>query len=449
MNPNRLSTAPLLDMDIPSGLPPALTPTRCEPPPPPAATKTYTWREWGEWLVKDVPKDIKRKVTGAYRIFKNKVLSLYGKQSTVKSTLVSSAIKNKTAKWMIPGDGFKDPWVFLNNARPEVEKIVNDVKGAKKVYLVLTCELVKEDSKTKQKTYTTFHGRKPMDHVEDDPTKSYRVQYQKHKPSGFSYTIKCMDESVYKTKFVTYTTQNKDDDIGKMFVDSLEENLKLVYEILKKVTPISMTEKDEKNYNESDNCYACNIQFGTVRINEWNESQMEHSGIELLKRKGVFPYEFMTDYDKLQYDRLPSKKEFYSKLNNTDISDEDYEHGQKVWKTFDCKTMRDYHDLYLKTDVQLLTDIMCKFRKTCMENYGLDPLHYYTAPGLAWDAALKITGIELELIHDPTMYLMIEKGIRGLKKIVSKVVMTSSLNSLENDYVIDDVIIKFFGKEMR
>ncbi|CAB3982832.1 Hypothetical predicted protein [Paramuricea clavata] len=301
----------------------------------------------------------------------------------------------------------------------------------------------------------------PMDHVEGDPKTSFTIQYQKHRPSGFSYTIKCMDENVYKTKFVTYTAQNKDEDIGKVFVDSLEEDLKLVYEILKKVTPISMTEEDEKNYTESNNCYACNIQFGTDRINEWNdlykftlasldslantlgeddfrtlESQMKHSGIELLKRKGVFPYEFMTGYDKLQYDKLPSKKEFYSRLNNTDISNEDYEHAQKVWKTFDCKTMRDYHDLYLKTDVLLLTDVMCRFRKICTENYGLDPLHHYTAPGLAWDAALKITKIELELIHDPNMYLMIEKGIR-------EAVMTSSLNPLENDHVIDDVIIEF------
>ncbi|CAB4034221.1 Hypothetical predicted protein [Paramuricea clavata] len=110
----------------------------------------------------------------------------------------------------------------------------------------------------------------PMDYTEGNSTKSYTVQYQKHKPSGFSYTVKCMDESVYETKFVTYTAQNKHEDIGRMFVDSLEENLKPVYEILKKVTPINMTEEDEKNYTESDNCYACNIQFGTVRINEGN-----------------------------------------------------------------------------------------------------------------------------------------------------------------------------------
>ena len=103
----------------------------------------------------------------------------------------------------------------------------------------------------------------------------------------------------------------------------------------------------------------------------------------------------MTGFDKLQSDRLPEKKEFHSKLNNTDISDEDYAHAQNVWKTFGCKTMRDYHDLYLKTDVLLLTDIMENFRKLCMKNYGLEPMCYYTAPGLAWDAALKITNVNL------------------------------------------------------
>ena len=84
----------------------------------------------------------------------------------------------------------------------------------------------------------------------------------------------------------------------------------------------------------------------------------------------------MTGFDKLQYDRLPAKSEFHIKLNGSDISDEDYEHAQKVWKTFGCETMRDYHDLYLKTDVLLCLYIMS------IQHYGLDPLHYYTAPGL-------------------------------------------------------------------
>ena len=135
--------------------------------------------------------------------------------------------------------------------------------------------------------------------------------------------------------------------------------------------------------------------------------------LDLLKKKGVFPYEYMTDFSKLNATSLPLKDAFYSQLNKSGISDENYEHAQKVWETFGCETMRDYHDLYLKTDVLLLADIMTEFRRVCKEVYGLDALHYYTTPGLAWDAMLKLTKVEIDLISDPDMYLMIESGIRG------------------------------------
>ena len=142
---------------------------------------------------------------------------------------------------------------------------------------------------------------------------------------------------------------------------------------------------------------------------------------ELLKKKGVFPYEFMSDYSKLATTQLPSKTCFYSKLNDEHISDDQYEHAQKVWNEFECKTMRNYHDLYLKTDVLLLVDVMENYRDVCLKNYGLDPpLWCYTAPGLAWDAALKISGLKLELLTDPNMYLMVESGIRGGISTITK-----------------------------
>jgi len=100
-------------------------------------------------------------------------------------------------------------------------------------------------------------------------------------------------------------------------------------------------------------------------------------------------------------------------LNNTDISDEDYEHAQTVWKEFGCKTIRDYHDLYNVSGVLLLADIFESFRDVCMDNYKLDRAWYFTSPGLAWDAALKLTGVELELLTDYDMLLMIKDGIRG------------------------------------
>ncbi|CAB3978759.1 Hypothetical predicted protein [Paramuricea clavata] len=113
----------------------------------------------------------------------------------------------------------------------------------------------------------------------------------------------------------------------------------------------------------------------------------------------------MDGFDNLGKASLPPKTKFFSKLNNEDISDVDYKRAQTVWNTFNMQTMRDYHDLYLKTDVLLLADVMENFRKVCKTNYGLDPMWYYTAPGLAWDAALKLTEVELELTSDPDMYL--------------------------------------------
>ena len=130
-------------------------------------------------------------------------------------------------------------------------------------------------------------------------------------------------------------------------------------------------------------------------------------------RKGVYPYDYMYCFEKLNDTKLPAKKEFYSKLYNEDISDKDYKHAKKVWKEFDMKTMGDYHDLYLETDVLLLTDIFENFRDNCMKNYHLDPAWYFTAPGLAYDAALKMTKVNLELLSDPDMLLLFEQGIRG------------------------------------
>ena len=136
--------------------------------------------------------------------------------------------------------------------------------------------------------------------------------------------------------------------------------------------------------------------------------------IELLTRKGVYLHDYVSSIEtRLTETQLPSKSEFYSKLNDEDITDADYQHALNVWNTFNCKTIRDYHDLYLKSDVLLLADVFENFRKTCLRHYNLDPAHYYTSPGLAWDACLKETGQELQLLHDYDQLMMIERGISG------------------------------------
>ena len=127
----------------------------------------------------------------------------------------------------------------------------------------------------------------------------------------------------------------------------------------------------------------------------------------------------MDSLERLMENKLPPKKSFYSRLTGEGISTEDYQHGLKVWKEFEIKTMKDYLELYNKTGVLLLADVFENFRNICLENYKLDPAHYFTTPGLSWDAALKVIGINLELLSDIDMLLMVEKGIRGGVSMIS------------------------------
>ena len=141
---------------------------------------------------------------------------------------------------------------------------------------------------------------------------------------------------------------------------------------------------------------------------EYSENQYK-----LLIRKGIYSYEDMTSWDKFKEMKLPPREAFCSKLNIAGVREEDYEHARRVWKEFGLEDLGEYHDLYLKTDVILLANVFEEFRKFCLKNYGLDPAHFYTAPGLAWKACLKKTRIRLELLLDPDMLLMFERGIRG------------------------------------
>ena len=139
----------------------------------------------------------------------------------------------------------------------------------------------------------------------------------------------------------------------------------------------------------------------------------DENQLRLLTKKGVFPYDYMDSVERFQETSLPSQAEFYNKLNDTFLSDEDYSHAQEVWNVFKCKTMKDYHDVYLKSDVLLLADVFSEFREECYLSYGLDPAHYVSLPGYSWECALKYSGVELQLIKDVDMYQMVEKGIRG------------------------------------
>ena len=133
----------------------------------------------------------------------------------------------------------------------------------------------------------------------------------------------------------------------------------------------------------------------------------------ILLRKGVYPYEYLDGWNKFNEKVLPSKESFYSSLTMEDISETDYTHTNNVFKKFNINNLGEYHDLHVRSDTLLLADIFENFRQSCLENYDLDPAHFVSLPGLAWQPCLKKTNVELELLTDYDMLLMIEEGIRG------------------------------------
>ena len=379
-----------------------------------------------------------------------------------------------------------------------------------------------------------------IDTCQPDDGKSFTNQYQKHKPSGFSYLIKCSYGNLFSPKLVKYTAESPNDNVPQLFIESLEKDIKEIYNKFKIPKKMVMTAKDKIDYKKATICHICesgipketddknyrrvrdhchltgkfrgaahsicNLKYrlpkfypvifhnlsgydshlfiknlgkseGKIDCIPCNEEKYisftkhilvdkfknkkgeekevireirfidsfkfmatsldslvknlpkesfknltefykgEH--LDLIKRKGVFPYDWFESFNRLSADHLPPKEAFHSILNDSGITEEDYQHAQNVWETFKMKTMRDYHDLYLKSDVLLLSDVFENFRDVCLDNYHLDPAFYYTAPGLAWDACLKITKVRLELLTDYDMLMMVEKGIRGGVSMIS------------------------------
>ena len=372
---------------------------------------------------------------------------------------------------------------------------------------------------------------------------SYTKQYQKHKPCGYSYLIKCFNDELFPPVLKRFTIEKEDTNVAMSFVKSLEADIVDIYDKFKGRKKIIITEKEEKEFKEATVCHICKGSFGDVeRVRDhchltglyrgaahdecnirfrvpkfypvlfhnlekydahlfikelagvqdplveigvtktsgkmgciarteenyvsfrkeivvdiftkkgknWEtkreirfidslkfmndsleklasnltsfpdlERHFKDSQLELVRRKGVYPYDYMNCIERLGETSLPPIECFYSKLKDTNISKEDYKHAQLVWDTFGMKTMKDYHDLYMITDVLLLSCVFEEFRNICLLHYNLDPAWYYTTPGLAMDACLKMTKIELELLHDQDMLLMIEKGTFGGVSMIS------------------------------
>jgi hypothetical protein len=158
---------------------------------------------------------------------------------------------------------------------------------------------------------------------------------------------------------------------------------------------------------------------------------------DILLRKGVYCYEYMTDVTKFSENSLPPRDAFYSTLTRTTISEDDYAHAQNVWLSNDIENLGQYHDLYLITDTLLLADVFENFRKLSLKHYKLDPCHFYSSPNMSWSAMLKTTGITLQLLTDIDMHEFIERGIRGGVAQIPKRYAKANNPSLPEQYQAD------------
>ncbi|CAB5395097.1 unnamed protein product [Rhizophagus irregularis] len=164
-----------------------------------------------------------------------------------------------------------------------------------------------------------------------------------------------------------------------------------------------------------DNLVAClgeNPEKFPLSVKHFTEKGYSIDKIKLLFRKGVFPYDWTNAWEKFDRISLPPRKGFYSLLSQKNISKEDYEHAQKVWQEFEMKNFGEYHDLYLETDVLLLANVFMNYTIMCLQDDGLDPSHYVSAPGMFNDSLYKSSGAELKLMTNMDEYLTVEKGIR-------------------------------------
>ena len=257
--------------------------------------------------------------------------------------------------------------------------------------------------------------------------------------SEFDGNFECLGENT--EKYITFSVPNKkrienkniDITYKTKFIDSFRFMATSLSKLVDNLTENIHNDKCLKcmsnlcfvnvmNETLTFQCIDCKKEYKKDLNNKLKErfsNVYEFCGYDMNKfinflRKGVYPYEYMDEWNKFDEKELPSKESFYNNLTMEDISDTDYAHANNVFKKFNIKNLGEFHDLYLRSDTLLLADVFENFRNACLSNYELDPAHFVSLPGLAWQACLKKkTNVELELTTDYDMLLMIEDGIRG------------------------------------
>ena len=236
-----------------------------------------------------------------------------------------------------------------------------------------------------------------------------------NKKIEITYKIKFIDSFRFMSSSLSKLVDNLSEGIHNNKCADGKSNLDYI-----KITakPSSLERKNEKLILE---CYNCKQRYRKKFNKElikrfastYEFCNNDLNKFVLLLGKGVYPYEYMDTWERFSEISLPSKEDFYSNLNMENINDIGYRHANNVFKIFKLENLGDYHDLYVQSDTLLLADVFNNFRDMFIKEYELDPAHFLSLPGLAWQVCLKKTNIELELLTDYDMLLMVEEGIRG------------------------------------
>ena len=152
----------------------------------------------------------------------------------------------------------------------------------------------------------------------------------------------------------------------------------------------------------------------------------------LMRKKGVYPYDYVNSPERMKETQLPPIDKFYSNLKEYDITQFRFDHAQKVWTTFECRTLKHYAELCCKSDVLQLADWFESFIDTLMDAYGLDPSYYVSDPASSWDAMLRDTDVTLTLLTDNDMHHFFERTVRGGVSITTKASVKTSRISYQS-----------------
>ena len=242
-----------------------------------------------------------------------------------------------------------------------------------------------------------------------------------NKDLEITYKLKFIDSYRFMSSSLSKLVDNLSEGIHDNKCVNCKPNLDYVRITTAKTSALARSSSERKNEKLLLKCSSCNSyyekKFNKELIkkfkNMYSFCNNDLNKFILLLRKGVYPYEYMDSWEKFNETSLPIKEDFYSHLNMEDIEDIDYRHGNNVFNNFKLNKLGDYHDLYVQSDTLLLADVFENFRDMCINVYELDPAHFLSLPGLAWQACLKKTNIELGILTDYDMLLMVEEGLRG------------------------------------